>query len=157
MNIYLYIFYIQREPTDYLGEGIPILNKGKKGTLKTIERLEAIISSPPSFHGSKRPSPLEDVVLLIDTHKMGAKLGKDEASTTDYLSHDRGSFREKNTNHSLVENGEVSSWTCSDVRQKKVHFILFYNKPVYKKLDPPTKAENLRKFKETDTGLSSKI
>ena len=124
MNVY--IFDIQREPTDFLGEGMPILYKGKKGTLKTIDRLEAIISSPSSFHGSKRPSPLEDVALLIDTHKLGAKLGQDETwlerLTRDYLSHEKGSFREKYTNHSLVENGVVAAnWTCNDVRTKKVN------------------------------------
>ena len=104
---------------------MPILFKGKKGKLTTIERLEAIISSPSSFHGSKRPSPVEDVALLIDTHKFGAKLGQDEIwlekLTRDYLFHEKGSFREKYTNHSLVENGVVASWTCNDVRTKKVN------------------------------------
>ena len=104
---------------------MPILYKGKKGKLTTIERLEAILSTPSSFHGSKRPSPLEDVALLIDTHKFGAKLGQDEIwleeLTRDYLSHEKGSFREKYTNHSLVENGAVTSWTCNDVKTKKVN------------------------------------
>jgi len=82
------------QPEEFLSPKLPILFRGKQTYLSAEDRMKIVLTAPPSFHGSERPSPVENIALLIDRRQL--------THPKDWVVHNKGSFKNFSRSYTMV-------------------------------------------------------